>query len=97
MGMVLKPVTPGLTVRGAQNAMPPTERRSGAEAALRSGSQSRFGLRQPQGHIHGAVEIDGNSQGGTGLRPTARLAVHCAETAVAVRLERTHAQFFGQD
>jgi hypothetical protein len=30
------------------------------------------------------------------LHPTARPAVQCAETGVAVCLERTHAQFFGQ-
>jgi hypothetical protein len=37
--------------------------------------QRRFGLGQPEGHVHGAVEVDGGSQGGAGLLTSAGLAV----------------------
>jgi hypothetical protein len=31
--------------------------------------QCRFGLRQPEGHVHGTVEHDGGRQFGAGLFP----------------------------
>ena len=41
--------------------------------------QRRFGLGQPEGHVHGAVEVDGGGQGGAGLLTTAGLAVQPAQ------------------
>ena len=36
--------------------------------------QCGFGLGQPEGHVHGPVEVDGGGQGGAGLLSTAGLA-----------------------
>ena len=58
--------------------------------------QRGFGLGQPEGHVHGAVEVDGGGQGGAGLLPTAGLAVQPAQPVVAVGHERAHAEFLGQ-
>src|SRR5258705_6141370 len=35
--------------------------------------QRRFGLRQPEGHVHSAVQLDGSRQGGAGRLTTASL------------------------
>ena len=32
--------------------------------------QGGFGLGQPEGHVHGTVEVDGGGQGGAGRRST---------------------------
>jgi hypothetical protein len=40
--------------------------------------QYGFGLRQPEGHVHDPVEVDGGGQGGTSLRSTAGLVVQPA-------------------
>jgi hypothetical protein len=53
-------------------------------------------LRQPEGHLHVAIQVDGGSQGGTRLLPLANPGVQYAKAALAVRLERAHAQFLGQ-
>src|SRR5262249_30719242 len=53
--------------------------------------QGRFGLGEPEGHVHGTVEVDGGAQGGAGLRSTASLVVQPAQPVVAVRLQRAHA------
>src|SRR5262249_25525077 len=37
--------------------------------------QCGFGLGQPEGHVHGAVEVDGGGQGGAGLLPMASRSV----------------------
>jgi hypothetical protein len=37
--------------------------------------QRRLRLRQPEGHLHGTVEVDGGGQGGTGLLTTADLGI----------------------
>jgi hypothetical protein len=58
--------------------------------------QRRFGLGQPEGHVHSAVEVDGGGQGDAGLRSTAGLVVQPAQPVVTVGLERAHAQFLGQ-
>jgi hypothetical protein len=58
--------------------------------------QRRFGLGQPEGHVHGAVQGDGGGQGGAGLLPLADLAVQPAQPEVAVGHERAHAEFFGR-
>ena len=36
--------------------------------------QRRLRLGQPEGHVHGAVQVDGGGQGGAGLLPLAGLA-----------------------
>jgi hypothetical protein len=58
--------------------------------------QRGFGLGQPEGHIHGAVEVDGGGQGDAGRRTTAALVIQLAQTEVAVGHERAHAKLFGQ-
>jgi hypothetical protein len=58
--------------------------------------QRGFGLGQPEGHIHGAVQVDGGRLGGVGRFTTAGLAVQSAQPVVAVGLKRAHAQLLGQ-
>src|SRR5262249_47738252 len=53
--------------------------------------QRGFGLGQPEGHIHGVVQVDGGGQSSAGLRTTASLTVQPAQPVVAVGYERTHA------
>ena len=55
-----------------------------------------FAWGQPEGHVHGAVQVDGGGQGGAGLLTTAGLAVQPAQPVVAVGHERAHAEFLGQ-
>ena len=57
--------------------------------------QCRLSLGQPQGHLHGAVQVDSGSEGSTGLFSPADLGVEGAEAVVAVGLERAHAQLLG--
>ena len=58
--------------------------------------QRRFGLGQPEGHVHGAVQGDGGGQGGAGLPPLTGRGVQGAQAKVAMGHERTYAQFLGQ-
>ena len=58
--------------------------------------QRRLYLRQPEGHLHGAIHLHGGGQLSAGLLLLASLGVQHAEAAVAVGLERAHAQLFGQ-
>ena len=46
-------------------------------------AQRRFGLGQPEGHVHGAVEIDGGRQAGAGLRTPSYLTIQHAKTTAA--------------
>src|SRR5262245_13617804 len=59
--------------------------------------QGCLGLRQPEAHVHGAVEVDSSRQFGTGLFSQIYLRIQGARAEVAVGHERTHAKFFGQD
>ena len=47
-------------------------------------------------HVHGTVQRNGSRQLSARLLPLACPGVQRAEAEVAVRLERTHAEFFGQ-
>ena len=58
--------------------------------------QCRFGLRQPEGHVHSAIHLDSGGERGAGQCSTVCLAVERAETVVTVRLQRAHAEVFGQ-
>ena len=49
-----------------------------------------LGLRQPEGHLHGAVQRDGGGQGSASRLPLAGLRVQGAEAPVAVGLEWAH-------
>ena len=51
---------------------------------------------QPERHVHGPVQLDGGGQLGAGLLPLAGRGIQRAEAAVAVGLERAHAQLLGQ-
>jgi hypothetical protein len=57
--------------------------------------QCGFCLGEPEGHVHGTVEVDGGGQGGAGLRRTTGLMVQPAQPVVAVGLHRAHAQLLG--
>ena len=52
--------------------------------------QRSFGLGQPEGHVHGTVQVDGGGQGGAGLLFSAGLVVQPAQPVVTVGYERTH-------
>src|SRR5262245_36933840 len=52
-------------------------------------------LRQPEGHGHGLVEVARRAQLRARLRPLAEPGIERAQAAVAVRLERAHAEFLG--
>ena len=58
--------------------------------------QRHLRLRQPAGHVHGAVEVDGSHECRAGLLRLVCLGIQCTEAVVAVRLERAHAQLFNQ-
>ena len=58
--------------------------------------QCGFGLGQPEGHVHGAVQVDGGGQGGAGLLALAGLAIQPAQAEVAVGLQWAHAECLGQ-
>ena len=47
-------------------------------------------------HVHGTVQPNGHGQLSARLLPLACPGVQSAEAEVAVRLERTHAECFGQ-
>ena len=58
--------------------------------------QRRLRLGQPEGHVHGAIQVDGGGQLGAGLLPLACLGIQRAKAPVAVGLERAHAEFVSQ-
>ena len=53
-------------------------------------------LREPEGHAHSAVHLNGRRQFSAGLLQLPIVEVQYAETPVAVGLERAHAELFGQ-
>jgi hypothetical protein len=53
-------------------------------------------LWQPEGHLHGTVQLDSGRQRSTGLLPLTGLGVKSAEAEVAVGLAWAHAQFLDQ-
>jgi hypothetical protein len=75
-------------------------RNTASERFLRSASlclgQRHRSLRQPEGHLHGLVEIDSSRECSTDLFPLPRRGIQDAQAAVAVGLERTHALCLGQ-
>src|SRR2546422_2591707 len=58
--------------------------------------QCRLGLWEPEGHLHTSIHLNRHRQLGTGLLSLAERGIQRAEAAVAVRLERAHAQLLGQ-
>jgi hypothetical protein len=58
--------------------------------------QCRLRLGQPEGHLHGAIQVDSSGQRNTGRLSLADLGIQCAEAPVAVRHERAHAEFLSQ-
>src|SRR5262245_10396526 len=58
--------------------------------------QRRFGFREPEGHVHGLVQIDSRGELGTGLLALAGHGRQDAEAPVAVGLERAQAECLGQ-
>src|SRR5262245_63695646 len=53
--------------------------------------QRRFRLGQPEGHLHGTVEVDGSRKCRADLLPLAGRGIQHAQAAVAVGLEWAHA------
>src|SRR5262249_40875178 len=58
--------------------------------------QCGFGLRQPEVHLHSAVQGDSSRQGVASLLTLCCLEIQRAEPAVAVGHGRAHAEFLGQ-
>src|SRR5262249_23047517 len=58
--------------------------------------QRCFGLWQPEGHLHRLVQREGSGERGTGQLPLTCLRIQQPKAALAVRLERAHAQLLGQ-
>jgi hypothetical protein len=58
--------------------------------------QRGFGLGEPQGHVHGTVQVDRGGQFRSGLLTLVYPSVEEAEPQVAMRLERAHAKFLSQ-
>src|SRR5262245_54160155 len=52
--------------------------------------------RQPERHLHGAVERDGTAQFGAGVVAPAHLDVQLSKTEMTVGLERAHAKFVSE-
>src|SRR5919109_2740377 len=46
--------------------------------------QRRFGLGEPEGHVHGAVEVDSSGHGGAGLIDAAGLVIQPAQAEVTM-------------
>jgi hypothetical protein len=55
-----------------------------------------LGLRQPEGHPHGTVEVDRGKERSVSLLALARCGIQRPKTPATVRLERAHAEGFGQ-
>src|SRR5262245_23955610 len=53
-------------------------------------------LGQPEGHVHGPVEVDSGGQCGLRLLPLAGPGVEGAEAEVAMRLQGAHVEFLSQ-
>src|SRR5262245_572814 len=55
-------------------------------------------LREPEGHIHGAIEVEGSGESQAGLLHAVHLVlvIQCPEPQVAMRLQGAHAEFFSQ-
>jgi hypothetical protein len=58
--------------------------------------QRRLRLGQPERHLHGAVQLDGGGQFGTGLFRPADLGIQGTEAAAEMGQERAYAEFRGQ-
>src|SRR5262249_5404005 len=58
--------------------------------------QRHLGLGQPEGHVHDTVQREGGRQFGVSLFPLAGGGVQSTEAELAVRQERTHAEFLSQ-
>ena len=58
--------------------------------------QRRLRLGQPEGHVHGTIQVDGGGEFSAGLLLLAGLGIQRAEAPVAVGLERAHAELLGQ-
>ena len=57
--------------------------------------QRGFRLGEPEGHVHGAVQVDGGGQGGAGLLSPTSLRIQGAEAPMAVGQEGAHPELFG--
>src|SRR4030095_7562851 len=90
----------GKTITRPATVLGEKSRNKASERFLRSAllylGQRRLGLRQPERHLHGAIEVDRGRQRGTGLLLLADRGIQHAQTAVAVGLERTHAACVGE-
>jgi hypothetical protein len=64
--------------------------------SLGKGSKGGFGPIRPAGHLHGAVQLDGGGELGTGLFPSAGPSRQHAETEVTMGLEWAHAEFYSK-
>jgi hypothetical protein len=72
------------------------QRHFARSARLGKSTEGGFGPIRPEGHVHGAVQLDGGGQPGTGLFLPPKPGRQHAETEVTVGLEWAHAEFFSQ-
>jgi hypothetical protein len=58
--------------------------------------QQSFRLGQPEGHVHGAVQLERRGQRGAGVGAPFQPDTEFPKASVAVRRERAHAKLLGQ-
>src|SRR5262245_30523488 len=58
--------------------------------------QRRLGLRQPESHVHGTVEVQSSRECGAGLLLHSGRGIQGTEAAVAVGRKRAHAECLGE-
>jgi hypothetical protein len=85
----------GVTVLGEKYRNKFRERFSGSSPLHLC--QRRLGLWEPEGHVHGSIEVDSSGEFGAGLLPLVGGGIQHAQTAAAMGLERAHVEFLGQD
>jgi hypothetical protein len=67
-----------------------------ASQSIFSLCQYRLCLREPEGHVHGAVQVNGGGEGSAGGLLLTCPGIPHAKAAVAVGLEGTHTKFLSQ-
>jgi hypothetical protein len=59
--------------------------------------QRRLGLRQPERHLHGPIQLNRGGQRSTRLYTASHLTIQRAEPETAVSRQWTHAELVGHD
>jgi hypothetical protein len=88
VGVTIVKLPPGVVLLLQQNFV--------RGVSLEKRGKDGFGPIGPEGHVHGALQLDGGGELGTGLFPSAESGRQHAETEVTVGLEWAHAQFYSK-